>query len=261
MTAAPTGRARGARRSRSTKSAASGTKTRSTSSVLDLIEHPSDEAHDPVIELASPAPPDPRLRALGLPAHLTPPATAPGELRAALLQRLSRLPRPPEPAATTGVVIAVIGIGTTSTAFARRLADDLDVHPDDVVIASTESMSDLSDDEGVKAFRRSCRRRAEPTVVACCVGTGPAQLRWAQRILDRLDATITWAVVDASLKPEDVEHRTDLLGGVDVIALSGIADTVSPAAVLALNIPVGRIGTKPATTAVWTDLLMERLER
>jgi hypothetical protein len=81
------------------------------------------------------------------------------------------------------------------------------------------------------------------------------------QITNRLEPTITWAVVDASIKAEDVGHRITLLGGVDVIAMTGIADTISPAAILGLNIPVGRIGSNPATPAVWADLLLERLDR
>jgi hypothetical protein len=46
-----------------------------------------------------------------------------------------------------------------------------------------------------------------------------------------------------------------------VLALTGVGDTVSPAAVLGLGIPVGRIGSNHATPAVWADLLMERLEK
>jgi hypothetical protein len=46
-----------------------------------------------------------------------------------------------------------------------------------------------------------------------------------------------------------------------VIAITGIADTISPAAILSLGIPIGRIGSNPSTPAVWADLLMERLER
>ena len=64
-------------------------------------------------------------------------------------------------------------------------------------------------------------------------------------MLDKLEPTITWAVVEASCKPEDIGHRVALLGGVDVLAITGIADTVSPAAILALDIPVGRIGSNP----------------
>ncbi|HEV7525962.1 MAG TPA: hypothetical protein VGP92_13415 [Acidimicrobiia bacterium] len=204
---------------------------------------------------------DARLLALGLPMELAPSTAVTGDLRTALCQRLAQLPPPPVLPRTTGVVIAIVGIGTAPIALARRLADELDIDPQHVLLATPEAMSDVSHPEEAEAFRRSCRRRAEPTIVACSIGSGRAQLGWAHRILDRLEPTITWAVVDASVKAEDVGHRITLLGGVDVIALTGIADTVSPAAILGLNIPIGRIGSNPATPAVWADLLMERLER
>ncbi|HWS44505.1 MAG TPA: hypothetical protein VN636_01470 [Acidimicrobiia bacterium] len=209
---------------------------------------------------AAPAP-DPRLLALGLPAALVPSTAASGDLRTALVQRLAQLPAPPALPRTSGVVIAVVGIGTAPIALARRLADELDLDAEHVMLATPEDMSDLSHPEEAEAFRRSCRRRAEPTIVACSTGPGRAQLGWAHRILDRLEPTITWAVVESSCKPEDVEHRIGLLGGVDVLALTGVADTVSPAAVLELGVAIGRLGSKPATPAAWADLLMERLER
>ena len=204
---------------------------------------------------------DPRLLALGLPMELAPSTAVTGDLRTALCQRLAQLPPPPVLPRTTGVVIAIVGIGTAPIALARRLADELDIDPAHVLLATPEAMSDVSHPEEAEAFRRSCRRRAEPTIVACSIGSGRAQLGWAHRILDRLEPTITWAVVDASVKAEDIGHRITLLGGVDVIAMTGVADTISPAAVLGLGIPVGRIGSNPATPAVWADLLMERLER
>jgi hypothetical protein len=204
---------------------------------------------------------DARLLALGLPMELAPSTAVTGDLRTALCQRLAQLPPPPVLPRTTGVVIAIVGIGTAPIALARRLADELDIDPDHVLLATPEAMSDVSHPEEAEAFRRSCRRRAEPTIVACSIGAGRAQLGWAHRILDRLEPTITWAVVDASCKAEDVGHRITLLGGVDVIAITGIADTVSPAAILGLGIPIGRIGSNPATPAVWADLLMERLAR
>jgi hypothetical protein len=206
-------------------------------------------------------PADARLLALGLPAELAPSTAVTGDLRTALCQRLAQLPPPPLLPRTTGVVIAIVGIGTAPIALARRLADELDIDPQHVLLATPEAMSDVSHPEEAEAFRRSCRRRAEPTIVACSIGSGRAQLGWAHRILDRLEPTITWAVVDASIKAEDVGHRIALLGGVDVIAITGIADTISPAAILGLDIPVGRIGSNPATPAVWADLLLERLER
>ena len=205
--------------------------------------------------------PDPRLLALGVPVELAPSVAAKNDLRTALVQRFAQLPPPPMLPRSNGVMIAIVGIGTAPIALAQRLADELDVDHEHVALATPEAMSDITHPEEAEAFRRSCRRRTEPTIVACSISPGRAQLGWAHRILDKLEPTITWAVVEGSCKPEDVEHRIALLGGADVLAITGIADTVSPAAILSCDVPVGRIGSNPATPAVWADLLMERLER
>jgi hypothetical protein len=204
--------------------------------------------------------PDARFVALGLPPELVP-STVVDDVRTALFQRLAQLPPPPQLPRISGVVIAVVGIGTAPISIARRLADELEVPGENVILATPEAMSDLSHPEEAEAFRLGVRRRSEPTIVACSIGPGRAQLGWAHRILDRLEPTITWGVVVASCKPEDIAHPVELLGGVDVLALTGVGDTVSPAAVLGLGIPIGRIGSNHATPAVWADLLMERLEK
>jgi hypothetical protein len=204
--------------------------------------------------------PDARLRALGLPAELIPSAAATADLRTAMFQRFSQLPPPPMLPRTPGVIIAIVGIGTAPIALARRLADELETDPDHIVLATPEPMSELSHPDDAETSRLSWRRREEPTIVACSIGPGRAQLGWAHRILNKLEPTITWAVVEASCKPDDIAHRVALLGGVDVLALNGVADSVSPAAVLGLGIPVGRIGATFATPAVWADLILERLE-
>jgi hypothetical protein len=275
---APASRGRSSRRTRSPKT---GTNARATTAVLDLVDESSEVEPDDVIDLsppvalplpektpqarrALPAPevarePDPRLRALGLPPDLTPPA-ATEDVRGALEQRLAQLPPPPPLPRTRDAVIAIVGIGTSPVAVARRLAAELHVDPEAVTLRSPETMNDLSHPDEPGAFGLS-HRRISPTIVACTIAPGRAQLRWAYRILERLEPTITWAVVDASTKPEDVGHRLDLLGGVDAIALTGVADTTSPAAILRLGVPVGRIGSTPATPAVWADLLTDRLGR
>jgi hypothetical protein len=250
--------------------------------VLDLVDELSDVEPDDVIDLsppvatppkekapaarrALPAPevasePDARLRALGLPIDLTP-SVATADVRTALQQCLSRLPAPPPLPRARDAVIAIVGIGTSPVAVARRLAEELRIDPEDVSLRSPETMSDISHADEPPASGRRQRRPAAPTIVACTTGPGRAQLRWAYRTLERLEPAITWAVVDASIKPEDVGHRIELLGGVDVIALAGIADTTSPAAILGLGVPVARIGSTPATPAVWADLLTDRLHR
>jgi hypothetical protein len=204
---------------------------------------------------------DARLRALGLPIEMVPSMAATADLRTALIQRLAQLPPPPMLPGSAGVIIAVVGIGTAPIALARRIADELDTDPEHIVLATPEPVSELSHPDQAEAARRNWRRREEPTIVALSIGAGRAQLGWAHRILDGLEPTVTWAVVEASCKPADVAHRVTLLGGVDVLALTGVADTVSPASVLELGVPVGRIGAKHATPASWADLLMERLTR
>jgi len=205
--------------------------------------------------------PDARLRELGLPRELIPSTAAAGDLRTALFQRLSQLPPPPMLPRSPGVVVAVVGIGTAPIALARRIADELEIDPDHIVLATPEPVSELSHPDEAQTSRQSWRRRPEPTVVACSIGAGRAQLGWAHRMLDKLEPTVTWAVVEASCKAEDIAHRVTLLGGVDVLALNNVADTVSPAEVLQLGIPVGRLGAKYATPAAWADLLMEQLDR
>ena len=78
-------------------------------------------------------------------------------------------------------------------------------------------------------------------------------------ILDDLEPTIIWTIVDAAAKREDIAYRIDALGGVDVLALEGLDDTVSPAGVLELGIPVGRLAQEHASPLTWTELLMERM--
>ena len=84
-------------------------------------------------------------------------------------------------------------------------------------------------------------------------------LRWAREILDNLEPTVTWAIVDAGTKREDIAYRVEQLGGVDVLALDGLDTTVSPAAALELGIPVGRLEQEHASPLTWTELLLERL--
>ncbi len=238
--------------------------------VIDVAPQFSQPAHEPIpiIEPSSyvltptPLPAlETRLAGLGLPNEMIPSNNAQSDVRTALVQRLAQLPPPPMLPRTPGVVIAVVGIGTAPIALARRLADEMDIVAEHIVLATPEPVSELSNPDEAETFRRGCRRRLEPTIVACSIGAGRAQLGWAHRMLDKLEPTVTWAVVEASCKPEDIYHRVSLLGGADVLALTGIADTVSPAAILRLNVPVGRIGPTPATPAAWADLLMERLER
>jgi len=65
--------------------------------------------------------------------------------------------------------------------------------------------------------------------------------------------------VNAAWKPEDAEAWSERLGGFDVVALEDVADTVSPAAAIQLDIPIARIDGQPATPLRWAEILTERL--
>jgi hypothetical protein len=207
-----------------------------------------------------------RLSRLGVPAKLIPRGAAATALKGALVESLTRLPPPPAVPSGFGVVIAIVGDGAAPVALARDLAADIGLDPDDVVLATREPLGcgipawlQMSDAATAGARRRSWARRNRPTIVACSLPAGARGRRWAHEILDDLEPTITWGIVDAGAKREDIAHRVDALGGVDVLALDNLDGTVSPAAPLELGIPVGRLELEHASPLTWTELLLERM--
>ena len=206
-----------------------------------------------------------RLSRMGLPARLIPRGVDQHALKGALVESLTRLPPAPSVPQALGVVIATVGVGSAPVLLARDLANDLGLDPDDVVLATPDQLGfgipawlQMSDAETALERSRSWRRRNRPTIVACSMPV--LGLRWARAMLDNLEPTITWAIVDARSKREDIVHRVESLGGVDVLALDGLDETVSPAAVLELGIPVGRLADEHASPLTWTELLLERMQ-
>jgi hypothetical protein len=220
----------------------------------------------PPARVASPAAPvsePPRigraLERLGLPHDLVPEHATDAGLRSALLESLSRLPVAPAPPDTHGVVVAVVGEGTAPARLARRLATDLEIDLEHIELSTPRRGCDLAAPAAAAERRLSWRRRPRPTIVVVSTGTSRRELAWARAILDNLEPTIVWAVADASCKPMDIGDRLARLGGVDALALMGVENTVSPASVLELGVPVGRLDGQVATPLSWTELLMERM--
>ncbi|GIU90370.1 MAG: hypothetical protein KatS3mg010_1469 [Acidimicrobiia bacterium] len=211
--------------------------------------------------------PENALVRLGVPARLVPRGVALRELQGALVETMSRLPAPPPLPDAPGVVVAVVGAGAEPVLLARELAEELGIDPDCVVLAVPQPLTggiptwlQVCDAATAEERRRSWRRRAHPTIVACSLPPGRAGLGWAREILDHLEPTCTWAIVDACWKCEDVQHWSDALGGVDVMALTNLEETVSPASVLDLGIPVGRLDDRVATPVAWAEMLFARLK-
>jgi hypothetical protein len=106
--------------------------------------------------------------------------------------------------------------------------------------------------------RRSWRRRQKPTVTVIDAGVSRST-EWAEGIIEALEPTVVFGVVDASRKIEDITSWSDALGGFDALCLNGLDDTVSPASALATGLPVALIDGEPATAERWTDLLLDRI--
>jgi hypothetical protein len=212
--------------------------------------------------------PETSLARLGLPARLVPRGVAPSELRGALIETLAELPPTPALPQANGVVIAVIGTGSSAVLLARELCAEHGLDPERIVLATQEPLGagipawlQICDAATAEERRRAWSRRGTPTIVAVSLPPGRNSLGWARDILDHLEPTIAWSIVNAGWKSEDVRDWVERLGGVDVLALSNLDDTVSPAAALELGVPVGRIDNAHATAIRWSELLMARIER
>jgi hypothetical protein len=203
---------------------------------------------------------------MGLPAAYVPAAPSLAAFEAALRSSLSRLPAAPALPKTTGSVVAVVGERNAALALARELSTEAGLDPDAVTLATRrrvpartpENLVISGSDEALEK-RRSWRRRERPSVVVIDTELSGDKPAWAYHVLAALEPEATWGVVEATRKTEDVAAWVDGLGGVDALAVNDIDATSSPAAVLQLDVPVGRIDGRPASPALWAALLSERL--
>jgi hypothetical protein len=97
-------------------------------------------------------------------------------------------------------------------------------------------------------------------LVALDAPLGPRTSAWARSILDALEPTLAWGVVEASRKPEDLAAWADMLGGLDVLAVNGAADSVTPESVLRLGVPVGRLDGAAATRSRWAEIVSPAID-
>lgn len=235
---------------------------------------PAEPAHSPIattpmpaaVNLPAPANHVGALVKMGLPAPYVPAVPSPAAVEAALRASLSRLPAAPEMPKTTGSVVAVVGERAAALELARDLSAEAGLDPDAVTIASRkrlpartpENMIITGSDDALEK-RRSWRRRERPSVVVIDTDLCTDKPAWAYHVLAALEPEATWGVVEATRKTEDVAAWVNGLGGVDALAVNDLDATTSPAAVLQLDVPVGRIDGRSASPSLWAALLTERL--
>ena len=210
---------------------------------------------------ASPAGPakHQELLALGVPESMVPADMSPGMAVARLLQSLDLPAAPPLPF-RPGAVTVVVGARRSAMRLATELARELLLTKRDVWIAE-EGPDGRTGRLSTPADAATERRTwlGGPNVVALTAPAGCRDLRWAEAMPDALEPAAVWGVVGADRKPEDIAAWSDSLGGLDALALERLDETVSPASVLRLGIPVARVEGQKATPALWAVLLAERL--
>lgn len=224
-----------------------------------------DVASAPLPALASPAPSSRHLglARLGLPTQIVPvdddPATG-------LLKALGALPAAGPVPRAAGDVVVVVGDREPALALARSLAEELGLSRDEVVLAAEDDDGDdlapgclLPTVLAVADERCSARWRRRPSVIAVVTSVRPGASTFGRRALEALEPTTTWGAVAASSKPEDVLAWSDSLGGLDAVAVDRLDETSTPASILGTGIPVARLDGRPASPALWTALLLERL--
>jgi len=154
--------------------------------------------------------------------------------------------------------MVVVGAGAPARRLAATVAGEIGIDPAAVPFASldpeaytvaTGPLLVRSADEA--AEHAPGWRRAHTAVVVVDAPVAAGERAWATHLIAALRPTAVWGVVDATSKTHDIEAWAETLGGIDALALENTGATVSPAAALALGIPVARLNGQPATAARW----------
>ena len=223
-------------------------------------------------EAAARIPPDRRrtvitnqLVGLGLPKRWVDDADLTGEPIDVIARIVSDYAPQPRRLGCDGV-IAIVGDAHDAFRVAHRLAEELGLYAGDIHGALTGRRPSflapahwLACPDLAMVRRRTWEARGGITLVVLGAGMGREGQQWCREMLHALRPDETWAVVEASRKPEDIEAWSAKVGRIDALAVCRADESVSPAAVLAAGIPVTRIDNRPATPLGWGLLLADRL--
>jgi len=208
---------------------------------------------------------DGALASLGVPAWLRAEVAVRGRGLASLAEALAerspgRLPDSP------GAVVAVVGPPADVVDAAERIAGEYGVQARAVPVVEGSAGRVRGLTPGRRVSPSELREAADrwragrrPKVVAVPVRLGPNDAAGGLRSLVDLDPASTLAVVSATAKLEDVAAWLCGLGGADGVLVVDAAASVTPASVLALDVPIVRLDGEPATAERWLELLVARL--
>ena len=96
-------------------------------------------------------------------------------------------------------------------------------------------------------------------VILVVIASITAATQWTNMMLDHLEPTQVWGVANAGWKAEDVTAWAERLGGIDVLAIERLDETVSPASLLEVGVPIARLDGEPASATRWAEVLLDRV--
>ncbi len=178
---------------------------------------------------------------------------------------LGNLTPPPAMITTPGTTIAVVGELGLVVDVARAISVALRQDPATCVLLTTASRPEGFRGELVNVIdeiadrREQWTRRSTVTVVAVDIGFARHDIAWGRLAVSALRPTMRWGAVSATRKAEDVRAWTRGIGGLHALAVSGMSETTTPAAILEAGVPVGRIDGQVASRDLWLRLLNDRL--
>jgi hypothetical protein len=162
--------------------------------------------------------------------------------------------------------MVVVGAGAPARRLAAAVAGEIGIDPADVPFASLdpEAYMVATGTLLVRSAEEAAEhapgwRRAHTAVVVVDAPVAAGERAWATHLIAALRPTAVWGVVDATSKTHDIEAWAANLGGIDALALENTGATVSPAASLALGIPVARLNGQPATAARWVATVVDQV--
>jgi hypothetical protein len=213
------------------------------------------------------------LREVGVPVTMNP-GTQAHSMYQAIDAVLSELPPAPPIPRGAGDIIALVGPLTPALRTAAALCAQLGIRESDIWIAGLlgHPVGRLSSDEEASSrsingigdalrLRSELRTATAPAVVLVATDTVDAQPGdpWAAELVEALAPTTTWAVLDATSKPEDARAWVASVPRVDALAVHSVQASASPATVWDIGMPIVMIDGRPADTFVWSTVLFGAL--
>jgi hypothetical protein len=208
-----------------------------------------------------------QLRQVGVPVSVNPRGDT-HSLYEALESILEDLPAPAVPPRGAGQVLAVVGESSQALQAAHSCAAMLRIPQDGIRVAGLPGHSGASRNyPAISGRQEALRLRAElstadlPSIVVIATDTTEAGADdpWAAEILAAVRPTAVWAVVDARWKTEDSQAQLDRLGRVDALVVHSAQLSASPATVWDLDLPLGLLDGRAASTFAWAGLLFPLL--